>query len=322
MATKIRLGILGSGYMGRTHAEATVHVEGLELTAVACGTRSRKLAADYGAACEDTAEALVSRPDVDAVVITTPHFAHFAEAKLALEAGKHLLVEKPLTTSVAECEELVEMAAQRKLTLATAYHQRFRVNNIAARKLIQAGEIGDVLTIQVSMPFDIGELQEGGFGGNWDWWADPRSVGHIINSAPHVVDLLRWMMRSEITAVSAFSRTFRKNSAVEDTTVAILLFDNGSLVSLYSSCALPVPPFPGEDARFRIVGSKALLDLDLYGELRLETAGGWQVVSTQPQVGHSDSTAAFSRPRIQAYTDQLAAFLHAIRGHKLEAGQR
>jgi predicted dehydrogenase len=101
---------------------------------------------------------------------------------------------------------------------------------------------------------------------------------------------------------------------VEDTTMALLEFSTGTICSLFSSRALPAPSFPGEDFRFRIVGSTGLIDLDPYSELRLSDAQGWRVISTQPAVKHEGADTAFADVRMQAYCDQLASFIDVIGG--------
>jgi predicted dehydrogenase len=171
------------------------------------------------------------------------------------------------------------------------------------------------------MPLNFAGLQkDSGFGNSWTWWTNPASVGHIINGGTHAIDLLRWFMDSEVMAVTALSRTFRQNSTVEDTTMALFNFENGAICSLFSSCALPGVTFPGEGFRVRIMGTSGLLDLDLFGELKIADHNGWRLVCTQPPVGHDDSNSAFLPVRIQAYRDQLSAFLQAIRGEPSECG--
>ncbi len=318
---RLRFGILGSGFMGRTHAEAVRRLpDTAELIAVAGGSRAPGLAERYGMACEPDAAALLRRTDIDAVVITTPHALHVEEGLASLRSGRHILVEKPLTTSVADCDRLMEAAAQNKLTLATGYQQRFRVNNARALELIQAGTIGRVLAVQVSMPMYAGAIKAGGFGGNWAWWNDPASVGHLINSSPHAIDLLRGFTGGDVVTVSAFSRTFLPDLTVEDTTMGMLEFSSGAICSLFSSRALPAPSFPGEDFRFRITGSTGLLDLDPYGELRLSDEAGWRVVSQQPPVKHEGADTAFADVRMQAYRDQMAAFIDMIHGRPSRVG--
>jgi len=317
---KIRFGILGSGFMGRTHAEAVRRLPDAVLVAVHGGTRAPALAERYGMAYETDKAALLARPDIDAIVVTTPHHLHVEETLAAFAQGKHVLVEKPLATSVADCDRMILAAAAAKRTLAVGYQQRFRKCNRRACELIHDGVIGRVLAVQVSMPMYAGAIKAGGFGGNWAWWNDPASVGHLINSSPHAVDLLRWFTRGDVTTVTAFSRTFLPDLPVEDTTMGLMELSTGTICSLFSSRALPTPSFPGEDFRFRITGSKGLIDLDPYTELRLSDENGWRVVAQQPPVKHEGADTAFADVRMQAYTDQLAAFIAAINGSPSDVG--
>lgn len=314
----VRIGVIGSGFMGRTHAEAARRLPQARLVAVAGGTRAPALAARYGVECAPTKEALVARDDIDAIVLTTPHHLHAEEALLALAAGKHVLVEKPLATSPADCDRMIAAATERNLTLRVGHQQRFRVNNLRARELIRSGAIGRLQAVQVNMPMYAGAIKAGGFGGDWSWWNDPRNVGHLLNSSPHAIDLLRWFGGADVVSVSALSRTFLPGIPVEDTTMGLMEFSDGSIASLFSSRALPAPSFPGEDFRFRITGSDGLLDLDAYGELRQSDEQGWRVVSQQPPVKHEGAETAFADVRMQAYCDQLASFLEAVAGRPAE----
>ena len=98
--TRVKIGVTGSGFMGRTHVDAAHRLEGAEIVAVAGGQRSVKLAEDYQIAWEPDTTSLIRREDLDAVVIATPHHCHVEEGLLAAETGKHALIEKPLATSV------------------------------------------------------------------------------------------------------------------------------------------------------------------------------------------------------------------------------
>ena len=113
--TKLRFGILGSGFMGRTHAQAIQHIPNAVLVAVALGTRASGLAKDYSAELCTNAAELIARKDIDAVIITTPQYAHTVDALLAATNGKHLFIEKPMTTSVADADAIIAACASRKL---------------------------------------------------------------------------------------------------------------------------------------------------------------------------------------------------------------
>lgn len=316
----IRFGVVGSGFMGRTHAEAVRRLPNATLVAVAGGRRAPGLAESYGVTCEPSVEALLDRDDIDAVVITTPHHLHADETVRAFETGKHALVEKPLATSIADCDRMIEAAARHGRVLATGYHQRFRINNATARALIAQGAIGHVQAALISMPTYAGTIKAGGFGGNWEWWNNPASLGHVLNSAPHAIDLMRWFTGADVATATAFCRTLLPDIPVEDTTLALLEFTDGALCSLFSSRALPTRSFPGEDFRIRIMGSRGLIDLDAYTELRVCDEDGWRTASKQPVVGHEGANTAFGDVRMQAYTDQITAFIQAIHGQPSNVG--
>ena len=318
----LRIGVTGSGFMGRTHAEAARRLPSTQLVAVAGGSRAAGLADDYGVDWETDPATLLSRPDIDAVVISTPHYCHLEEALLAAEHNKHALVEKPLTTSLADCDRLIESFEAGQLTLAVGYHQRFRESNRVVGELIQSGAIGTVRAIQMSALFDIEALrQDEGFGGGWEWWKDPRSVAHLMNSAPHNVDLCRWWLQSELHHVAAASGTFREENPNENSTMALLVFDSGTTVTYWSSSVCPSPGFAGEDFRFRIMGDDGLIDANPFGKVQLARKGEWELVYEQPPVAFDDSQAAFtSDGRMQAYCDQMQAWVDRIEGRESDVG--
>jgi predicted dehydrogenase len=230
--TAVRVGFLGSGFMGRTHVDAAHKLGTTTPVAVAGGSRAAQLARDYGLEVEADAAALLARDDLDAVVIATPHHLHAEQSLAAAMAGKHCLVEKPMATTLEDCERMTLAFDERGLVLSVGYHQRFRESNIRARELIQSGVIGPVRCIQMSALFDITAMRsDAGFGGNWDWWQDPRSLAHLINSGPHNLDLCRWWLGSELKTVAAQCGTFREDNPNENTTMALFSFDNATMAT-------------------------------------------------------------------------------------------
>jgi predicted dehydrogenase len=311
----VRIGVTGSGFMGRTHVDAADKLDSTTPIAVSGGSRAAQLAEDYGLDAEPDISALVARDDIDAIVIATPHWLHCDEALAAADAGKHVLVEKPMATSIKDCDRMATAFHDRGLVLSLGYHQRFRVSNQHTQKLIQSGAIGTVRCIQMSALFDITTMRsDSGFGGNWSWWTDPRSIAHLINGAPHNIDLCRWWLDSDLTMVAARCGTFREDNPNENTTMALLTFTNGAMSTYWSSSVLPSPGFANEAFRFRIMGDEGVIDLDPYGALQVGRQGDIKTVYQQPSVGHDDSDSAFAMNRMQAYCDQLQAFVHTIQG--------
>lgn len=175
-------------------------------------------------------------------------------------------------TTVPDCRRIFDAAKKRGLALAVGHQQRFRTNNVNARRLIAKQAIGRIHVVRVAMPVAGRIASSNALGSEWKWWDDPGSVGQILNSGPQVIDLVRWLTGAEVSLVSARCRTLIPNGVVEDTTVGWFELSDGTICSLYSSRALPGTTFPGDYFRFRITGSNGLIDLDPYGELRVDGA--------------------------------------------------
>ena len=309
---KLRYGILGSGFMGRTHAEALRHVENAELVAIAGGSRAPKLASDYGVALCGSTEELLARDDVDAVVIATPQFNHAAEALAAAERGKHLFIEKPMTTTVDDAERVIEACAKRGVALSVGYQQRYRDVPREAQRQVRAGAIGAVQTIQFNQVFVM--YADPAFGGDWSWWANPAAVGHVLAGGVHAFDLCRWILGAEVETVFAQSRTFNEAHEPENTTMAVLTFTNGAVMAHWASSATPAPGFPGLVFRAQMMGERGLLDMDAYGALKIASNGQWRTVVEQPPVNPEQAASAFGFPRMRAFVDQLDAYTRAVLG--------
>ena len=314
---KIRFGITGSGYMGRTHAEAIKHLSSAaELVAIWGGTRAPGLAQRLGAAWEPTLEGLVARSDIDAIVIATPHATHHREAMLALEAGKHLLIEKPMATNVEDCDAMLAVAARRGLVIGTGYTLRFRVNLPKAREIVASGAIGTIQSMHFSMIRQLANV--GNFGGNKTGWVNqPEAIGFVIDGLPHGIDAIRWITGAEAVRVAGFSRTYTPGRAIEDTTVGIVEFSNGAICSVNTTQASH-GDYHGEMARLSLVGSKGSLDIDAFGAMhQTDREKGWRLVSTQPSVAPDDPEQAFKEGRMRAYYDQIQSLIDGIHGRPM-----
>jgi len=295
--------------MSRTHAEALQHIAAATLVAVAGGSRAAGLAADYGAQLCESDEALIGRDDIDAVIIATPQFAHAQQALAAAARRKHLFIEKPMATTVADAEAIVAACRKNDVALSVGYQQRYRAVPRATRAQVQAGAIGQVHTIQLYQVFQL--FTDPAFGGDWSWWANPAAVGHILAGGVHGIDLCRWVLGAEVTTAFGHSRTVREKQEPENTTMGLLTFDNGTVMALWATSACPQPGFPGLAFRAQLMGETGLLDMDAYDTLRLASDGAWRTIVEQPPVGTEQAATAFGFPRMQAYVDQLQAFTEA-----------
>jgi predicted dehydrogenase len=152
----VRWGILSTGYIANMFAEGLTAVEDAELVAV--GSRTQANADAFGAKWNvphrhSSYEALANDPDVDVIYVATPHPFHHRDALLCLDAGKHVLVEKPFALNARQAEDMIARAKAKGLFLMEAMWTRFIPAMVQVRKWIAAGEIGDVQLVRANLSF-------------------------------------------------------------------------------------------------------------------------------------------------------------------------
>ena len=200
---KLRIGLIGIGFMGKTHLWSVQNLPFFyktnklgftaEVAAVCASTlqRAEAFAAEYGIPrAVATPEEILQDPSIDVVDICTPNPLHFEVAKAAILAGKSVLCEKPLTVTAAEAAELAALAAERDVVCGTVFNNRFLAPVMRARQLIDEGRLGRLLSFEFSYKHNscidpdrrVGWKQtaEGG-GGTW------------FDLGPHVVDLCHYL---------------------------------------------------------------------------------------------------------------------------------
>jgi predicted dehydrogenase len=302
---KVRIGIIGSGFMGRTNAETVVrHLDHAHLIAIAGGSRAAALAQEYGAVCETSVEALVSRRDIDAVLISTPHCEHAEQAIAAASHGKHVLLDKPMAASVEECDRILGTVRAAGVKLMIMYGQRFRTCNIAAHRLIRDGAIG-----KVRMIFEL-ILASGGLASLPPWQSRPENVGTFLGHAVHNIDRIRWLTGAEVSSVSAQVQRDAK-SGVEESTMAMLSLSNGAMATIWESWNIVTPAFPRSGSGAWIAGETGNLDLDAYGTLKLGKGGEWTVAAEQAAIDWQGQ-GMLAPVRMKAYQMQHQEFVNAI----------
>ncbi|MDY6845834.1 MAG: Gfo/Idh/MocA family oxidoreductase [Chloroflexota bacterium] len=209
MAKKFKVGVIGVGFIGPAHMEA-IRRQGFEVLALAEGNQElAKKAAErllipkaYG-----NWKDLVADPDVDVVHVASPNYLHYAHAKGALEAGKHVICEKPLAMTSKESGELVKIAARKKRVNAVNYNLRFYPLIQDAKARIDAGALGDrIYIIQGSYLQDWLLLDT-----DWNWRLEPEFGGElraIADIGSHWMDLVSFVSGKKITSVFADFETF------------------------------------------------------------------------------------------------------------------
>jgi len=246
----IRLGIIGLGGMGRHHAGLVLQrkIRRCRLTA-ACDTDSTRLSdlKNSIATFTDPADMFASGL-VDAVLIVTPHYSHTTIAIQALQAGLHVLVEKPISVHKADCERLLAVHRRRKQVFAAMFNLRTHPLYRRVKKLVDAGEIGKLSRINwiITNCFRTqAYFDAGGWRATWRG----EGGGVLVNQCPHHLDMLQWIcgMPSWMRGFCGFGK--RHKIEVEDEVTAYFKYKNGATGVFIASTG----EAPGAD-RLEIVG--------------------------------------------------------------------
>jgi predicted dehydrogenase len=300
------VGIIGSGFMGRTYAETiSKYCSNASLKAVTGGSRADQLSKDYGIEWEETVESLVQRNDLSVVFVTTPHHLHAKHAMAAAACGKHVMIEKPMACTVADCDAVIEACQKSGVRCSVAFTQRGRKCNVKAKEIIQAGGIGRIRQIM------DWQLLVGGLVAFPSWQSDQDNLGILIGHAIHNFDRIRWFTGAEIATVYAKCTSLEPGVEVEGTSMLLMTLTDGTTVTLWSSGQIPKPGFPGTQFACWIVGETGLIDLDAYQQLRATKDGEWQVVETQEPIDWQGK--GFLDPvRLESYAKHCQDFLDAL----------
>jgi UDP-N-acetyl-2-amino-2-deoxyglucuronate dehydrogenase len=225
-------GIVGCGMIANFHAQAIDAIGDAKLAACfdMFAASADRFAAAQGCRAYHDLDAMLADPDVQVVTICTPSGAHRDPGVAALNAGKHLLVEKPLEITLAKCDELIAAAAKNGVKLGTIMPSRFSEANLTLKKAIDEGRFGRLTLGDTYVKWWRSQeyYDSGGWRGTWAL----DGGGAYMNQAIHNVDLLYWFM-GDVSQVCGLTDTLaHERIEVEDTGCAVVRFANGALGTL------------------------------------------------------------------------------------------
>lgn len=259
---KLRVGVIGCGSIAQhrhlPEYQINPHVE---LAAVCDINQERALevAEKYGVLSYTDYNELLKSGEVDAVSVCTPNYLHSPITIAALDAGLHVLCEKPMATSKEEAEAMIAAAEKSGKVLMIGHNQRFVPSHQKARQLIQSGEIGKIYSFRTA--FGHGGPEGWSVDGKESWFFEKEKafVGAMGDLGVHKTDLLRYVLGEEIVEVGSFVETNAKEFAdVDDNAVCVLKTESGIIGTLAASWAY----VSKEDNSTIIYGEKAILRLE------------------------------------------------------------
>ena len=236
----LKVGVVGLGRWGNTLTEQILASNQLRL--VTCFTRTPEkreaFGRKFGCDREDSYEAVLERPDVDAVVITAPNNRHTELAAAAAASGKHVFVDKPIATTIADGKAMIRACEDAGVTLAIGASARRLRGHRLCRKLIDDGALGTLAMAETNYSNDRGLHYTPD---NWQWYADGSPGGPLMQVAIHQVDNFFYLF-GPIKRVSAEFRKVMTKSEIPDVCVLWLEFESGLLGTLGTSFISPLSP--------------------------------------------------------------------------------
>ena len=289
-AGQVRLGILGAGIIANTFMEATPDVPNLTVCTICDNApgKARALAEPLDIAWSSDYRAVLADDEIDAVYIALPHHLHEEATIAAAQAGKHILLEKPMANSLDEADRMLAAQARAGVKLMLGFTHRFHSELETAKRLIEAGELG-----RLTMALDV--MTTGGRIPDWFWQKEQAGGGVLHVDGAHSFDRLRWLMGTEIAEVFAYAETFDRRKTVEDSVVVAIRFEGGALGSTVHNWVSDHPlPFK--------------CDLDIYGTdgaIRIDT---WQSLA----FSSAHHSWVQRRQRDDMFQKEIGEFVNAI----------
>lgn len=229
----MRVAIIGSGLQCRRRAPVVVESQADTLVAIASLHRDHAEAVASKMGCEATDDwrSTVTRDDVDVVVICTPPYVHAEIGVAALEAGKHVLCEKPMTRSVADAERLVAAADRAGRVLKCGFNHRHHPAVWEARRQVDKGTIGKPLFARCV----YGICGRPGYEEEWRADPDRAAGGQFIEQGTHAIDLFRWFLGELVDVACMTGIQYFKDQRLDDNGMAMFRAAGGAMASLHTS---------------------------------------------------------------------------------------
>jgi UDP-N-acetyl-2-amino-2-deoxyglucuronate dehydrogenase len=266
----IVVGIIGAGTIGQMHAAALAGLEGVWIAAVAEPREEagRALAEQYGAEWVADEAELLARPDVDVVILATPSGLHADQAVRAAQAGKHVVTEKPMATTPADADRMIDAARAAGVQLAVIFQTRFNRDALRLKRAVEAGRFGRIVLGNALVHWHRTQEYYDATGGWRGTWALDGG-GALINQSIHTIDLLQWIA-GPVASVSAETATLAHRIETEDAASAALRFASGALGTIQGTTAAAAD-WP---VRLEIVGTEGRAVLEGDRLTVWEPAGG------------------------------------------------
>ncbi|KQY92919.1 dehydrogenase [Paenibacillus sp. Root52] len=237
--SKIKVAVFGCGAIAeRRHIPEYADNENVELVAFAdpIVERAEKMAETYGGKAYSSYEELLANETVDAVSVCTPNYLHAPMAIAAANAGKHVLVEKPMAVSTEEGEQMIEAAKKNNVFLMVGHNQRLMPPHVKAKEILDSGRLGKVLNFRTSFGHPGPEAWSVDGADSWFFRKEEAIMGAMGDLGVHKSDFIRYLLSDEVSEVAGFISTLHKEGTkVDDNATCLLRMKSGAIGTLVAS---------------------------------------------------------------------------------------
>lgn len=310
----VKIGLVGAGVIGKRHIDALGHIPQGELVAIADPFPA---AADYarslGVPVYNSAGEMAAKSGAEAIIIATPTERHLDDAMACMEAGAHLLIEKPITATVAEADKIIAYSNQHELHVLVGHQRRYYPCSHTAKQMIADGKLGQLIgmTGQWNAKKDAPYYEP-------DWRKDAKA-GPVLTNLIHEMDLLRYIC-GDIVSVSAEVTNHNQNFDKEDAVAISLRFANQAVGTFLLSDRTPSPwtwEFGiGESDRFPKSGQNSIRFLGADAALEFPNLVLWRHDAEHGDWGDVISQTSIATDFIDAYQSQCKHLCAVVRGEE------
>ena len=251
-------GIIGCGMISDFHSAAIADIKNGKLVAVSSrkAENSQRLVDRYSIQAYSDYNEMLNRDDIDIVCVCTPSGAHMEPAVAAAEAGKHVIIEKPLEITLERCDAIIESCEKANVRLCAIFNSRFSDASQLVKDTVSSGRLGQLTLGDAYVKWY--RSQDYYDSGDWRGTMELDGGGALMNQSIHAIDFLQYVM-GPIESIQAFTDTLaHKRIDVEDVAVAALRFKNGALGVVEGTTAV----YPGSLKKFEFSGTKGTIVLE------------------------------------------------------------
>jgi predicted dehydrogenase len=301
---KLGFGIIGCGAISHMHADAVSEIEKAEL--IACtdvnGKSLKAFSEKYCITPYDDYKKMLADARVDVVSICTPSGLHKKFCIEAANAGKHIIVEKPMALTTADCDKIINACDKNNVKLEVISQNRFKKAFRLVKSLVEEGKLGRIVSADIYMKYYRSPEYYGASNWKGTWAMD--GGGALMNQGIHGVDILLFIM-GDVKSVYGYARTLARDIEVEDTASAVVEFKNGSLGVIQGTTSVT----PGYPRKMEINGTKGSIAL-VEGDITVWDVEGIEKPEFEETKGssHNDPMAF----KIEGHVLQISDLIYAV----------